>query len=155
MLRFLWICCASSHQRKVITEKVYRKVSRLGSSFTKKTVLRGIGTVETTTMGSRKPEKSSFLPFHSYREVCSETRSCVYWCMWGSHWCNCHSKNRGSRWYYLHQGFIVRKEKVAPKKVVTISRLEFCPAVFGIEISQPIQDQFDFDPQKHSIPYRQ
>lgn len=38
----------------------------------------------------------------------------------------------------LHCGFIMRKGKVAPKKAVTIPRLELCAAVLGIEISQII-----------------
>lgn len=46
----------------------------------------------------------------------------------------------------FHQGLIVGKGKVAPKKAVTIPRLELCAAVLGVEISQIIHDQLDIDP---------
>lgn len=47
----------------------------------------------------------------------------------------------------FHQGFIVGKGKVAPKKAVTIHRLELCAAVLGVKISQIIHDQLDIDPK--------
>ncbi|XP_065944078.1 uncharacterized protein [Magallana gigas] len=47
----------------------------------------------------------------------------------------------------FHQGFIVGKGKVAPKKAVTIPRLELCAAALGVEISQIIQHQLDIDPK--------
>lgn len=47
----------------------------------------------------------------------------------------------------FHQGLIVGKGKVAPKKAVTIPRLELCAVVLGVEISQIIHDQLDIDPK--------
>lgn len=48
----------------------------------------------------------------------------------------------------LHCGFIMGKGKVAPKKAVTIPRLELCAAVLGIEISKIIKEQLDIDPKE-------
>ena len=44
---------------------------------------------------------------------------------------------------HLHHGFILGKGKVAPKSAVTITHLELCAAVLGVEISSIIKEQLD------------